>query len=98
MPWQLNATDRLKAAYGEEALRRYAWRLEDVLRQNDLPVPEFPAMIWSQERLPGGVEVAVGIAHAEGEPLTCVWPADKVQFVGTEEVTLEYGPRAAGPP
>jgi len=90
MPWQLHATDRLRAEYGEEQLRRFADRLEDILRQNDLPVPDFPAMNWSRERLPDGVEVAVGIAQAEGEPLAYVWPADKVQFVGTEEVRLEY--------
>ena len=90
MPWQVHATDRLRSEYGEEPLRRYADRLEGVLRQDDLPVPDFPAMIWSLERLPGGVEVAVGIAQDKGEPLAYVWPADKVQFVGTEEVTLEY--------
>lgn len=90
MPWQLHATDRLRAEYGEEQLRRYADRLEDILRQNDLPVPDFPAMIWSQERLPGGVDIAVGIAQDRGQMMAYVWPADKVQYVGTEEVRLEY--------
>src|SRR4051794_22357185 len=90
MPWQLNASDRLRAEYGDDQLRRYAERLEDVLRQNDLPVPDFPAMVWSQEELPGGVAVAVGIAQDRGETLAYVWPADRVQFVGTEDVALEY--------
>ena len=90
MPWRLNTTNRLRAGYGEEPLRRYAERLEDVLRQNALPVPDFPAMIWSQVRLPGGEEVAVGIAQDQGDTLAYAWPANKVQFVGTEEVTLEY--------
>ena len=51
MPWQLHTTDRLRAEYGDELLCRYAERLEDILSQNALPVPDFPAMIWSQERL-----------------------------------------------
>ena len=38
----------------------------------------------------GNVPPAVGIAQDAGEPLAYVWPADRVQFVGTEEVTLEY--------
>ena len=90
MPWQLHTTDRLRAEYGDELLCRYAERLEDILSQNALPVPDFPAMIWSQERLPGGAEVAVGIAQDRGQMLAYVWPADRVQFVGTEEVRLEY--------
>ena len=90
MPRLVHTTDQLRSEYGEEPLRRYPERLEEVLRQNDLPVPDFPAMIWSLERLPGGVEVAVGIAQDKGEPLAYVWPADKVQFVGTEEVRLQY--------
>src|SRR4051812_22996910 len=89
MPWQLHATDRLLGEYGEGPLLRYAERLEGILRQNALPVPDFPAMIWSRERLPGGGEVAVGIAQDRGQTLAYDWPADKVQFVGTEEVTLE---------
>ena len=30
MPWQLNTTDRMRAGYGEEPLRRYAERLEEI--------------------------------------------------------------------
>lgn len=84
MPWHLTATDRLRAQYGDDQLRRYAERLEDILSQNAFPVPDFPAMIWSQERLPGGAEVAVGIAQDRVQMMAYVWPADKVQFVGTE--------------
>src|SRR4051794_9552066 len=88
MHWQLNTTDELRAEHGADRLCRLAGRLEDILTQNGMPIPPFPEMIWGEERLPGGVEVAVGIAEDGGEPLAYVWPADKVQFVGTEEITL----------
>lgn len=98
MSWQFHATDRLRQDYGDDRLRRSAEWLEDVLRQNGLPIPEFPEMIWARETLPGGVDVAVGIARDAGGRLAYVWPADKVEFVGTEEMTLEDqgkgGPRS----
>ena len=59
MPWRMHATDRPRSEYGDDQLLRHAERLEGILRRNDLPVPDFPALIWSQERLPRGVEVAV---------------------------------------
>ncbi|QEH35941.1 hypothetical protein OJF2_44980 [Aquisphaera giovannonii] len=90
MPWQLHAMQRLRDEYGEASLLEYADRLEDVLGQNDMPMPDFPAMVWSLERLQCDEDVAVGIARDGGESLAFVWPADKIQFVGTEEITLVY--------
>ncbi len=92
MDWQLSTTDGLRAEHGADRLCQLAGRLEDVLRQNGMPIPPFPEMIWAEESLLGGVEVAVGIAEDGGEPLAYVWPAEKVQFVGMEEMTLDYQP------
>lgn len=98
MPWELISTDHLRTLYGADDLCGFAERLKDVLDQNAMPVPEFPAMIWTRESLPSGEEITVGIAEDQGESLAYIWPANKIEFIETEAVTLEYqseaGPRS----
>jgi len=90
MPWQLISTDHLRALYGADGLSSFAAHLKAVLNQNGLPVPQFPAMIWTRESLSGGDKIAVGIAEDKGEALAYIWPADKIEFIETESVSLEY--------
>jgi hypothetical protein len=48
MDWQLNTTDGLRAEHGADRLCGLADRLKDILGQNRMPIPEFPAMIWAR--------------------------------------------------
>jgi hypothetical protein len=88
MPWQLHTSDRLRADYGPDRLLPYAEGLHAILDRNQMAMPHFPEMVWVKRHLSDGVEVAVGIAQDRDDLLAYVWPADKIEFVGTEEVVI----------
>ena len=90
MRWELHTADHLRAAHGNDILRGYAERLKAVLDQNGRGVPRFPGMAWTDERLPGGEGVAVGVAQDGVSLIAYVWPADRIEFQSMEAVTLLY--------
>ena len=98
MPWQLHTADRLRADHGPDRLLEHAEELKGLLERNELPMPQFPEMVWVQRRLADGVEVAVGVAQ-DGEDLRAYgWPSDKIEFIGTEELAVDPPAGSGGPP
>jgi hypothetical protein len=97
MPWQLHTSERLRADQGPDRLLPLAEGLKGLLDRDRMPMPRFPEMVWVMQRLGDGVEVAVGIAQDRDDLLAYVWPADKIEFVGMEEVAVEPPADGGGP-